>query len=1554
MCSTRLTVVLAAFLIAGPAWGQAVPSREPTSTHIFPAGGKRGTVVKARVGGECLPPGMNFKFFGDGLTASSVLGPEVKARYEPSLRRLPRDADAAGASMTYPREFDASVTIAADAEPGVRFWRVSGGWGGTRLRPFLVGDLSEFIETEPNSHAELAERVALPVVVNGQIAGERDQDFFVFSATAGKVVTCDVMASRIGSPLEPAIALTDGKGRRIEYDESRIGGDPVVSFRAAATGDYRLHIANLGYGGGPAYVYRISVTTDPYVFPPKAQGRPSLGFADNHTPDTAMELTVPVAVNSRFLKAEAEDWYRLSAKKDEAFTIACRPFPHDSAAVPQLTLLNANDVSSIKASNVERPELGFAIDWKAPADGIYRLRLRDLQHGSRGGPEFAYRLTVRPAQPDFSLRLEADSINVVQAGKTEIDLLVERTGGFTGPIDLDATGLPDNVKFEPARIADNQTRVKLSVSAKDDARPAEAVVRLQGKATIAGKAIERRAVVPSFGWEGDALHLTVQHKPVFRLSCNEAYQYAHRGSIYPYLMKIERLDGFDGPIVLQLCDRQVQDLDGIDIVETVIPPNAKEFGNLIYLPESMHASVQHHSRPYAQAYATFTDKWGQKQTLLAVSTHRCMIRTLPPVVKLRAVTKTIAARPGDVVECKVALDRVSTFTGPVEVVMAEAAGFKANRVRIDAGQTDAVLRIQLGYDLSLLGDSELTFRAIGKLASGATAVTEATVSVSLVKPDVPHGEPADEARAVKAIFAKHCVACHGPTKQKAGLRLDAVTMALHGSDGGAIVVAGKANDSLIVKALTGAKGVTAMPPEGRPRPTAADIATIKRWIDRGAPAIKDEVVADVAKSDHWAFQPIKRSESPVVKERAWVRNPIDAFILARLEKEKLTPSKDADRVTLLRRASLDLTGLPPTPAEVAAFVADQSPDAYDRVVERLLKSPHYGERWARHWLDLARYADSNGFTIDGPRTIWPYRDWVIQSLNRDQPVDQFIVEQLAGDMLPKATVPQKVATGFHRNTLLNQEGGIDLEMFRVEYVIDRVGTTGSVFLGLTVGCAQCHDHKYDPISQGEFYKMFAFFNNCDEPTLSVPTPEQKKALAAVKAREAELVGALKAFNTTSDVQQKKWEESLSPADRVKLFEKAPRIRELIDKPEYQRTKKESDELKTFLRQADQIPQLLANLGDSLPGGFGSIGGFVSHAHVFQYRANVEKQLADLRSKKPAVATTLVMQERKTPRDTHFLVKGDFTRKGRKIAPGTPATLPPMKAVAASNRLDFARWVADPANPLTPRVFVNRVWQTYFGVGLVETENDFGLQGTPPSHPELLDWLADEFIARNWSLKDLHRLIVSSSTYRQASVHRPDLAKVDPRNRLLGRQNRLRLEAEVVRDVALSASGLLNPKTGGPSVFPPQPDGVFAFTQTQRVWKADTDDDRYRRGLYTYFWRSAPHPGLMAFDAPDANTACTRRNRSNTPLQALTLLNDKAYVEFAQALAARVLREAKGDDADKLRFVFRLCLAREPNVPELDRLQTLLSLLQGEMADTNAVWTQISRTLLNLDEFITRE
>lgn len=784
MRSTPVLLALAFALLPPHARGQAVPSREPSSTHVFPAGGRRGTTVAVRVGGECFPPGMRLSLRGEKVTAPAVLGGRVTSRYEPSARRLPRDADGAGADMTYPREWASRFTIAKDAPAGATFWRVSGGWGGTRLRPFLVGDLPEFIEREPNSDPEHAERITLPVVVNGQIAGERDLDFFVFRAKAGEVVVFDVLAARIGSPLDPVVEVADSKGRRLEAEEMRAGTDPVVSFRAPADGDYRVSVANVTFHGGPQYVYRMTVSVSPFVayaFPPggkagekreiqlytltgngtpravkervtfpatpgtfRLRGIVSLVSGDcaeaaepddNHSAAAAMELKPPMTVSGRFLTAAEEDWFRFGAKKGEAFTISCAPFGDTSPAVPTLALQGpAGNVLS-KVSAVEDAERRCEIYWTAPADGVYRLCLRDVQHGARGGPEFIYRLSVRPARQDFTLRLGQDHVNVVQGGRTELDLVVRRRGGFAGPIDLAAAGLPEGVRIEPARVAEGQTRIRLAVVAKDGTRPADAVVRIRGKGTVAGKGIERPALAVPLGLAvGDGLnelHLTVQHKPVFRLTCNEAYQYAHRGTVYPYAMQLERLNGFTGPVTIQLCDRQVQDLDGIEVVETVVPAGVTKFKNLVYLPETMHVSVQHHSRPYAQGYATFTDKWGQKQTMLAVSEKRCMIRTLPTLVRLRALQEEASARPGGELTLRFALDRTAHFTEAMDLELVEGAGCTAAKVRIEAGGKEAAVRVRVDRGARRPGRQGLRFRATAKQASGAAVLTFATVAVKV-------------------------------------------------------------------------------------------------------------------------------------------------------------------------------------------------------------------------------------------------------------------------------------------------------------------------------------------------------------------------------------------------------------------------------------------------------------------------------------------------------------------------------------------------------------------------------------------------------------------------------------------------------------------------------------------------------------------------------------------------------------------------------------------------------------------------------------------------------
>ncbi len=808
--------------------------------------------------------------------------------------------------------------------------------------------------------------------------------------------------------------------------------------------------------------------------------------------------------------------------------------------------------------------------------------------------------------------------------------------------------------------------------------------------------------------------------------------------------------------------------------------------------------------------------------------------------------------------------------------------------------------------------------------------------------------------SIKPLFENNCKVCHSDQAPSSGLSVGNRAALLAGGNRGPAVLPGRPEGSLLLQAVRH-EGQLKMPP-GSKLPDEA-IAALTRWVDLGAPWDKSVPpgVPHTA-SKHWAFQPIRHSPEPQMRNTPFTLNGIDYFILARLEEEGLTPSPEADRATLIRRLSLDLLGLAPCPTEVEEFLGDTRPDAYGRLVDKLLESPHYGERWGRHWLDLARYADSNGYNIDGPRDIWLYRDWVINALNQDLPFDQFVIEQVAGDLLPNASKQQIIATGFHRNTLLNLEGGVDFEQYRVEAVADRVSTTGSALLGLTLGCARCHDHKYDPISQREFYQIYAFFNNidelsgehgeekretADEPILELGTPDQLARREVLRAQRALLQSELEQYEKKLLTRQPEWEETLSEEERTKL--KPEDVEILAIPPE-----KRNDFQKKSLENAFKATDL----------------GYTTRQSGLEALGKLE----------PEIPRSMVMQELSQPRETYIHLGGDFLRKGVPVTPGIPSVFPPLPPKQNPTRLDLARWLVDPQNPLTPRVIVNRIWQRYFGVGLVETENDFGAQGSPPTHPELLDWLASELMARDWSLKTIHRLIVGSGTYRQSSRGRDDLAAVDPRNRLLGRQNRLRLEAEIVRDVGLSVSGLLNRKIGGPSVFPPQPKGAGRVTQVDRKWTAATGANRYRRGLYTYFWRSSPHPGLMVFDAPDSTTSCSKRNRSNTPLQALTLLNDEAFYEFAQGLAARILKEGPADHSKRLGYAFRVGLGREPKPKEQERMEnflvgqredfmrnpreaaTALSLELPPETDLveMAAWTAVSRVLLNLDEFITRE
>jgi cytochrome c553 len=1032
----------------------------------------------------------------------------------------------------------------------------------------------------------------------------------------------------------------------------------------------------------------------------------------------------------------------------------------------------------------------------------------------------------------------------------------------------------------------------------------------------------------------------------------------------------------------------------------------------------------------------------------------------------------------------------------------------------------------------------------------------------------------DFARDVRPLLDKHCISCHGIEKQEAGLRLDQRQAAMTGGDSGKSIVPGNSAESRLIEYVAGVDPDLVMPPEGQ-RLSAEEIGLLRAWIERGA-TWPDVDSTALVKNEHWAYQPIKVVKPPTVTSDAMVHNSIDQFVIANLQAHGLAPSPEADRRTLIRRLSLDLLGLLPTIDEVDAFVADTDPMAYEKLVDRLLQSPHFGERWGRHWLDMARYADSDGYEKDNARPdAYRWRDWVIEAINDDMPFDQFTLEQLAGDLLPDATNMQRLATAFHRQTLTNTEGGTDQEQFRVEACFDRTETTGAVWLGLTVGCARCHSHKYDAITQREYYQLFSFFNNGDEQTHVVPKSVEEvqqyniakaKHDAKVQALSQELTAAQKQLGPTlvaweADAQATLSSLAAKPLNRHSLTDPAVsgeagvtfelqkdgsylvsgtnpatatytltgatntafdtiRLEALSDKtlpkkgpgrvahgnfvlseitvefaskadfsdavpwelvsaradheqsdkpwlakhaidgdastgwaiaPEFgkdhwievQLKPAQAETATRFMRitlkQLHGQQHTLGRFGISLQAGFspeidlpqGIVDilavpekdrtekqkeRLLEHvSRIAPATKPIVEQLDELNKQEPAkpeLSVRVIAQRTKEPRETFVLRRGEFLEplKDSPVQPAGFSTLPPMRsrdANAAADRLDLAQWLVSPQNPLTPRVTVNHIWRHLFGAGIVKTANDFGVRGDPPTHPELLDWLAAEFIGLNarsdsaltspnaahipsspksssqksssqksWSRKSLIKLICMSSTYRQSSQQSAEMRESDPQNQWLGRQNRLRVEGEIIRDISLQVAGLLSPKIGGPSVYPSLPEGVAELSYAGNFkWTLSPGADQYRRGMYTFFKRTSPHPNLLTFDCPDANLTCIDRNVSNTPLQALVALNNASFAEAARALASRLFSlPGEHDDASRLTNAFEMCLARTPNRFELEQLLAHLasartwyaaheseaqkmidSAAVSEVAPTEtAAWIATARLLINLDEFITRE
>ncbi len=943
---------------------------------------------------------------------------------------------------------------------------------------------------------------------------------------------------------------------------------------------------------------------------------------------------------------------------------------------------------------------------------------------------------------------------------------------------------------------------------------------------------------------------------------------------------------------------------------------------------------------------------------------------------------------------------------------------------------------------------------------------------SISNPAVGQDPKLEFNRDIRPILSDRCFPCHGPDdkKRESDLRFDLEANAKRDLGGYKAIVPGKPGDSELVRRIFSDDPGFRMPPEISGKLLSEDDKNLlKTWIQQGATFQK-----------HWSFQEIVRPHNPSVTNTSWIRNDIDYFVLAELEKRQVKPSPVADRQTLIRRLYLDLIGLLPTPAKVNEFVNDRSGNGYEFLIDRLLDSKHFGERMGRHWLDLARLADSNGYANDGLRSVWPYRDWVIKAINDDMPFDQFTIEQLAGDLLPNATESQKVATGFHRNTPHQTEGGSDPEQYRVERTKNRTDTTGAVWLGLTVGCAQCHSHKFDPISHEEYYQLYAFFNNADEPTLTLsPSAETNskidlvnKDITAIKSKlesEKKRTKELEAQRRKLDWQPVKFEsiQSLQGAtlnqsndlnilasgknpsqDTYELsFDATQEIKsiqiETLTDPSLPHNgpgragngnfvlaelqiKQNGKPVRIVSATADHSQQSYA-VPDAFDGDFktgwainvqsgklnvnrtaafslekqiqgtieismttyerGSgynIGKFrISTSHITpdkidskvkEFETLLNEKQNELEKFQQNVASTLAISERAEPRESFVQIRGDFLDRGAKVLPATFSSLHPLTGNSSSelqqpNRLDLAKWIVSKENPLTPRVAANQIWQRMFGVGLVDTENDFGYQGSLPTHPALLDYLATDLIDNGWKIKRIYKKIAMSATYRQSSKFRPQLHVKDPTNKWLARQLRYRVEGEIVRDLALTASGLLSRKMGGPSVFPPIPPNVIGTSSANHQWPESKGEDRYRRGVYTAIYRANVYPMLSVFDGPDRDNACTRRTLSNTPLQALTIANDASFMEMARAYGKRIVAESKQNDSRlRIRNAFEIAMSRKPSDKEFDRIKSyfdsLLGFYRTHPKETRQIagednaelagWVSVARVMLNLDEFITRE
>ncbi len=785
---------------------------------------------------------------------------------------------------------------------------------------------------------------------------------------------------------------------------------------------------------------------------------------------------------------------------------------------------------------------------------------------------------------------------------------------------------------------------------------------------------------------------------------------------------------------------------------------------------------------------------------------------------------------------------------------------------------------------------------------------------------------------IQPILKQRCYGCHGAEKQKGEVALHTHYNAhLPTEAGKALFAPGKPEQSLVFKMITASDPDKRMPKD-KPALSKEEISKMREWIQKGALWPDDGWKPE----KHWAYvKPVKAAVPQNTKYKIQITNPIDAFILARLEKEGLPPNPPADPFRLIRRLYLDVVGIPPTPAEADAFAANPSDEAYAKLVDELLRRPQFGEKWARQWLDLARYADSDGYQRDSFRDLWMYRDWVVNALNADMPFDRFTIEQLAGDLLPKATPQQLIATGFHRNTALNLEAGTDVEEDRVKQIIDRVNTTGIVWLGSSIGCAQCHNHKFDPFSTKEYYQLLAFFNS------SAVESQQ-----AVNGASMSYIGPDVSIGGTPELAAK----------RAGLEKEMERLKRGYEQAVLQKwAALENDTAKTGALTEAQREALETPVQDRDFEACDKVRGL-----VFAKEADLRKMKVQITNLSRAVLAvpikrSAVMKELDAARESYVMKRGDFLSHGEVVKPGTPAALHEFPKGAPSNRLGLAQWLVSRENPLVARATVNRWWAELFGQPLVATMEDFGKQGEKPTHPELLDWLAVAFMDDDhWSMKASLRRMLLSETYRQDAAVRPDHLRKDPQNKLFARAGGTRLDAETIRDNGLAVSGLLSLKMGGPPVKPVQPPNIWRVTgNVDNKYIAASGDDGHRRGIYTIWRRHAHYPSFANFDAPNRSACTVQRGRSDTPLQALTLMNDPAYVEMAKSLAAGLVRSRAYDVKAKVTEAFRAVLTRPPGEAETATLLSVYERERGSGASESEAWFTSASVLLNLHETITR-